>query len=63
MNIRDCLENWVINSIKPIDISCECSNQFDIPDYRFDEIMIDLMLNLMALGVLFVIIERSRKVQ
>jgi len=63
--IRKYLEDWVYNSIKPIDISCECSMILGISDYKVNEFIIDMMPVTMMLSLFLYPIAffmRNRKV-
>jgi hypothetical protein len=63
--MRNYLENWVMKSFKSVDQSCECSNELGIPDWEFDEMVIDLMPIWMSVGfivsVIVAIIKSTRK--
>ena len=50
--IKDHLEDWVYNSIKPIDVSCECNMILGIPDWETMNCMIDFAPTMMILSLI-----------
>ena len=50
--MRNFLENWVIKSIKPIDISCESPIILGTIEYTMDKLIVEFLPTVVAMGLL-----------
>lgn len=50
--MKEWFEDWVYNSIKPVDMSCECNMITGIPDWKTKDLMISLAPTMLILSLI-----------